>query len=145
MNDDERAIAREWLKKNRGDMTQEDLAPAIVAATGWKIERSRYSKYESGATPFGKVVLNHFIDYWKTRGVAGPDLSPAPPVAPGTTEPTDLAAAVLALTDELAAMRLEREAWTRGVAAVLRSYEDGRVPTDLLDALVPPPRVDAQP
>jgi transcriptional regulator with XRE-family HTH domain len=65
---------------------------------------------------------------------------------PPTIDPTpDLAAALVALTSELAAIRLEREAWTRGVAEVLRSYADGRVPTELLDALVPPPHVDAQP
>lgn len=57
----------------------------------------------------------------------------------------DLAAAVMALTVELEAMRLEREAWRRGVVAVLRSYEDGQVPEGLLDALAPRLPEDARP
>lgn len=53
-----------------------------------------------------------------------------------TTDPTlRLAEALEAMTRELTAMREEREAWTRGVVAVLQSYGDGQVPADLLDAL----------
>jgi len=61
---------------------------------------------------------------------------PADVPEPPQPEPS-LAAAVAALTRELEAMRLEREAWRRGVVEVLRSYEAGQVPTGLLDALAP--------
>jgi transcriptional regulator with XRE-family HTH domain len=57
----------------------------------------------------------------------------------------DLAEALAALIDELGQMRQEREAWTRGVVAVLRAYGEGRLPQDLLDGLAPPPRESEQP
>jgi hypothetical protein len=119
MNDDERAIARNWLEKNRGAETQEHLAAAITAVTGWHIGRDRYSKYETGATPFGKVVLKHFIDYWKSRGVDAPDLAPEPS---GATETGDsLASAIQALADELREWRTkDRDRISELEAAVKR-------------------------
>lgn len=67
-------------------------------------------------------------------------------VAPRSEEERagDLAHAILELRDELAAMRLEREAWQRGLVSVLREYAAGQVPEALLDALAPRPLEDAR-
>jgi hypothetical protein len=71
---------------------------------------------------------------------------PPADLTPTVVEPEpSLAAALSALAEELAAVRLEREAWQRGVLAVLRSYRAGQVPAELLDALAPPPLEPAQP
>lgn len=72
---------------------------------------------------------------------ATPDDDPEPDT---TKDEPNLASAIMALADELAAVRREREAWTRGVVAVLRSYGDGQVPVELLDALAPPSLGGAQ-
>lgn len=61
-----------------------------------------------------------------------------------TEEIPDLATALSDLARELAAIRQERAAWERGVLAVLRSFEDGQVPIELLTALAPQPREGAQ-
>jgi hypothetical protein len=73
-------------------------------------------------------------------GGPGPDMARS-----GESTPPDLAAALIALTAELEAIRLEREAWRRGVVEVLRSYEAGQVPEGLLDALAPRLPEDARP
>ena len=137
----EKDRARSWMRERRGELSQADLVSDIQGATGWTITRDRYSKYESGGTDFGRGVLDRFIAYWKTKGKSGPDLTPPAPITP----PVDMADALSALASELAAARLEREvirleraAWVRGVVAVLRAYEDGQVPTELLDALATP-------
>jgi hypothetical protein len=83
----------QWLKASRGTQTQEDLAADITAKTGWRITRDRYSRYESGSLAIGQQTLEHFVDYWATRNVEGPDLSAPVPV---TEVEFDLAAAVLA-------------------------------------------------
>jgi hypothetical protein len=91
---------------------------------------SLYGDIERGVRPLtdaDKVVLAGL--YGKT---------PADVPEPPQIDPTpDLASAIAAMTAELTAIRLEREAWRRGVVAVLRSYEDGQVPAGLLDALAP--------
>lgn len=131
-------LAARWLRATRPDSeTQEWLAADIERVTGWHITRDRYSKYESGSLPIGKTVLKHFVDYWASRGVPGPNAQPEPSAGTEANVPADLAAALDRLTAELEAMRLEREAWRRGVVAVLRGYEGGQVPEALLDALVP--------
>ena len=72
MQDYERARAAAWLREQRGDRSQADLADDITRTTGWSITRDRYSKYESGSLPFGKAVLTHFMGYFGTA----PDFTP---------------------------------------------------------------------
>lgn len=79
MQDYERSRASQWLREQRGDISQDKLAADITRTTGWTITRDRYSKYESGSLPFGKAVLGHFIDYWEAKGRPGPDLTPPAP------------------------------------------------------------------
>ena len=111
MNVNELAIVRRWLRENRGEQSQQDLADAITAATGWNITRDRYSKYESGSLPIGPTVLRHFVDYWASRDVAGPDFTP--PLSAPSIEERTLAAmdrqtdAIKALADELLRWRTE--------------------------------------
>ena len=105
LNDYERERARDWLRERRGSMSQAALADDITATAGWTITRDRYSKYESGAVPFGAGVLDRLVSYWAGKGQPGPDFTPPEPVA----EPPSLADAVLALATELRAWREERE------------------------------------
>lgn len=58
--------------------------------------------------------------------------------------PADLAAAIRDLTDELAAIRAERQAWSRGVLEVIRAFDGGQVPEALLNALAPRTHEDAR-
>jgi len=144
----------QWLEASRGAQTQEKLAEDITVVTGWRIDRSRYSKYESGSLPIGPKVYKHFLDYWKARGVDGPDLttrSPAPVPDLATVlqelsrELTEMRGEREAVRTEAAALRASRAAWERGVVAVLRAGAAGRVPADLLDALAPQPPVETRP
>jgi hypothetical protein len=107
VDDLQRERAREWLRERRGSTSQQALVEDINRTlSDWTITRDRYSKYESGATPFGLVVLTRFVDYWERKGVpGGPDFTPPEP----TPEPPDLATALLALATELRAWREERE------------------------------------
>jgi hypothetical protein len=106
-----------WLRASRSDATQEWLATDIERVTGWHITRDRYSKYESGSLPIGPKVLGHFVDYWQSRGVGGPDDMPPPGLGDtlaGGGAYLDLAGAIRELTEEL---RLLREAQVDGPAA----------------------------
>lgn len=106
MNDYERERARAWLRQRRGTMSQDALVQDIAATMpAWNITRDRYSKYESGGTPFGAKVLAQFIDYWAAKGQPGPDFTPPPEPEPVP----DLATAIVALATELRAWREERE------------------------------------
>lgn len=101
MTDFERERIREWMLARRGEQSQQRLAEDIEATTGYRITRDRYSKYESGATPFGRSVFAELLRYWQAKGEPGPDFT--------RPEPTpDLATALLALAAELAALREER-------------------------------------
>lgn len=90
----ERRVATRWLREARGKMSQADLAEDISRATGWTITRDRYSKYESGSLPFGKSVLQHFIDYWQPRGVEPPDFTPEPEPQPVEERAVDATRAI---------------------------------------------------
>lgn len=145
---DERGPIAAWLIRARAQFrepnaertwTVADFLKELKADTGWAPTRTTYARWESGATRPEPENLRRVEAFYAKRGVAGL----AAPT--GATETPDLAAAVSALTDELAAMRLEREAWTRGVVGVLRAYAAGQVPEALLDALAPPPHVDVRP
>ena len=102
------ARVKQWLRANRGDETQEDLAADITRVTGWRITRDRYSKYE-GKLPIGRTVLAHFVDYWATRGRPGPfDAAPEPTTATETPDPTQaLIAALTAQTEAITALVAE--------------------------------------
>lgn len=84
MDPSHRLPVAEWLRASRGAQTQDDLAQDITRVTRWNIDRTRYSRYESGTLPIGKKVLGHFRDYWATRGVPGPEslVQPTPPADP---------------------------------------------------------------
>lgn len=129
-----------WLLASREaqQWTQDELLTRMRDEIGWAPHRPNYSKYETGKMTPEPPTLAKFVSFWAGHGTAGPDTTPTPP------EP-DLAQALVALTAELTQMRLEREAWTRGVVEVLRAYEAGQVPRELLDALSPQPRADARP
>ena len=140
---------RDWLKANRGDATQDWLASDIEHVTKWKVDRSRYSKYESGSIPIGKQTRQHFIDYWASRGVIYGAASVAPPVgtsgeAAPQPSPDVLALiielkaqtkAITALVAELRQAKTERETMKRRLRAVevavalLNREGDGSDPT----------------
>lgn len=152
MDATDKPIAR-WLRVSRESQRMEDadgnsvewthkhLLARMLAEIGWAPPHSNYSKYESGKSTPNPTTLKKFERFWKAHGIDGPDLSPVKAIEP---EPT-LAQALSDLAAELAAVRQEREAWERGVLAVLRSFRDGQVPVELLDALAPQPLEDAQP
>lgn len=133
----------DWLRETRlrqthpetGEpWTQDYLLVQMQERIGWAPHRPNYSKYESGKSTPKRDTLKKFTDFWALYDEPPPNLQAEP-----EPEQPDLAAAILALTEELEAMRREREAWTRGVVAVLRAYSGGQVPAELLDALAPPP------
>ncbi len=105
-----RALMPQWLERNRLALpkrngrvvSQEELAADITTTTGWHIARERYSKYESGGLPIGPDVARHLLDYWQSRGVAGPEVAPEQP----SSEPTE-ASVMAELVAELRAWRLE--------------------------------------
>jgi hypothetical protein len=116
----------EWLRASRGGETQDHLAKDIERVTGWRITRDRYSKYENGRLPIGAQTLRHFVDYWASRGVEGPDTSPpvaADPVVAAIDRQTAMLKSVL---DALVARSLEPE-----LAQALTSWAVGQATTDL--------------
>lgn len=108
-----------WLKRNRGDATQEALASDIERVTGWHITRDRYSRYESGSLPIGKTVRQHFVDYWASRDVPGPDDQPAPVMA-GADGDTTVPAAYLERIDALVTELREDRAIIRELLDLVR-------------------------
>jgi hypothetical protein len=76
MNADQLVIVRAWLVKNRGIQTQDEIADAIVAA-GFKMDRTRYGRYEK-TLRIGPKVYGNLVKFWKTRGIEPPDLNPQP-------------------------------------------------------------------
>jgi phage portal protein BeeE len=102
MNDYERQVAREWLESLRGATSQAALVTDIEQATGWRIGRERYSRYESGGTPFGRSVLQHFVDYWAAKGQPGPDFTPPAKAADRTER---MAAALELIAESLMELR----------------------------------------
>lgn len=120
-------------------MAERQIASVSALAREAGVSRDTFQQWWIGRPPArgtGTLVAT-------ALGVAYADLIAA---REGAREPaeSDLGAALLALTEELAQMRREREAWTRGVLAVLRAYEGGQVPADLLDALAPQLPEDAR-
>jgi hypothetical protein len=129
---DRKGQVRPWTYKH--------LLTLMQAEVGWAPAHPNYSGYELGKSIPEPNTLAKFVKFWQAHGVAGPDLTPPKPADP----PPDLASALSALAAELAAIRLEREAWRRGVVEVLRAYEAGQVPVELLDALAPRLPADAR-
>jgi hypothetical protein len=130
-----------WLRRVRGDETQESLAADISKVTRWQIDRSRYSKYESGTLPMGRQTLAHFVDYWKTRGIEGPDRNPpAEPMDPTLA----LVAAITALVDELRQGRTVQVQQNAGVQALVELL-GSRLPGAPIDAHVDGPRAETRP
>jgi transcriptional regulator with XRE-family HTH domain len=123
----------QWLvaaREKRGFSTAAKALAALTAA-GIHIGRSAYAEYESGTKTPSRNHLPLLEEFWG-------------PVGEPVEDQPDLAGALSELAEELGAVRREREAWERGVLAVLRSYRDGQVPAELLDALAPQPREDAR-
>jgi hypothetical protein len=90
----------------------------IERVTDWHITRERYSKYESGSLPMGASTRRHFVDYWTSRGVSGPDAPSGAGADRDTSAPADLAAAIRELVEELRASRLERASLVERVEAL---------------------------
>lgn len=109
MRDSRDARLPQWLRASRGKETQEQLAADVERVTGWHITRDRYSKYESGSLPIGPKTEAHFVDYWASRGVTGPDAA-----APDEPEPDLLTAlrmqadTITALVEELRLSRIQQ-------------------------------------
>lgn len=129
-----------WLRSQRlalpapkgKRVTQEQMAKRLSAA-GIPLDRTAYNKLEN-AGRISDELLSALAGYF---GVPVPT-----PVEPPPSETTSLASALVILAEELQAIRLERERWEVGVVAMLRAYEGGQVPIELLDALAPPRPVD---
>jgi hypothetical protein len=102
----------EWLRESRKRQLREDGKPwtqdqfldALALATGWRLYRPNYSKYENAKTEPEPATVKKLVDFWTARGEPGPDLEPEP-----EPEPTpDLTAVLLAFSRELEAAREER-------------------------------------
>lgn len=124
-----RFLVAERLKRG---WRQDDAFDHFRDRFGWAEDsRASYGNLERGsAEPDTEKAAVFLSEY-------GYDELPAEEAetAPAQDPTTRLAMALETMAEELTAIREEREAWTRGVVAVLRSYGDGRVPADLLDAL----------
>ena len=140
MSDYERERTRAWLRERRDETSQADLADDITRVTGWRITRDRYSKYESGSLPFGKSVLQHFVDYWTSKGQPGPDLTPPATPAEPVDPTTALASAITLLVDELRETRKERDEIRERLEAVEAAIRLLNAADDPTDA-TPPARV----
>ena len=126
MNAPARSTEAQWLRRVRGDQTQDSLAADIAKVTGWRITRDRYSKYESGSLPIGRQTLAHFVAYWGSRGMAGPeDIPPEPRPADLTKLVADLIAEIQAERAERAAERAERLEWERGLVSAVQDIARG--------------------
>ncbi len=78
----EAVIVREWLEKSRGEMTQEAVADAMIEA-GYKMDRTRYGRYETGKLPIGPKVYANLVAFWKSRNIDPPSfIVPTPPLDP---------------------------------------------------------------
>lgn len=129
-----------WLVEQRAEKgwKQQDVFDKVRAHFGWgPTSLSLYGDIERGKRPLtdaDKVVL---------AAVFGKKSEDVPEPLETRVDPT-LAQALSDLAEELAALRQERTAWERGVLAVIRSFRDGQVPIELLDALAPQPHEGAQ-
>lgn len=103
----------EWLRSTRERQhradgepwSQDDFLAELERASGWHLHRPNYSNYERGKATPKRETLAKLVAFWAARGEPGPDLTPPPAPA----EPLDLATALLGLTRELGAWRLERQ------------------------------------
>ena len=99
----DRPALAQWLIRARG--TAKMTAPAFLAALqaeGHKAPHpSNYAQWESGVVTPEETSLAPIIEFWAARKVAGPAVAD-----PGPT----LAAALMALAQELGAVREERTA-----------------------------------
>jgi hypothetical protein len=126
---------------------------AVKEAEGKAPSYSTYAQWESGSVTPRRSSLR-IVEHYHATHQTGAGTAPAPVAAP------DLASALVMLAEEIANLRLERdamreeraavraeaealrqerEAWARGVVTVLRAGAAGRVPAALLDALAPLP------
>lgn len=129
----------EWLRASRGPETQEHLAEDITRVTGWQIDRTRYSRYESGKLAIGKQTLAHFVDYWASRGVAGPDSMPSSPTPHEGELGALIAAQTRALEAQTAAFLTLAASIDRAAEGVTGRVEDfGSVLADVLRAVQSP-------
>jgi hypothetical protein len=69
-----------WLRRLRGDRSQDAFLDAVAEVTGWRPDRTRYSKYENGIDPMGKTVRGYFLAYADALGAEPPDFTPPAPI-----------------------------------------------------------------
>lgn len=124
---------RPWTIKHLLELMDKEI--------GWAPASSNYSNYENGKANPRPATLRRFVRFWSGRGQPGPDLSPkAEPVSSDQpSEQAQLIAAIGDLVRQVEAERAERRRWEVGWITTLRAALVGQVPTELLDALVPPP------
>lgn len=150
----------EWLTATRARHVREDdgkrwsqgdFVSEVQRRIGWKLHRENYSGWERGATNPEPETLEKLIEFWALYDEPGPDLSEPPESEPvRQVSLGDLldridrqSTAIERLADQVVAEREERLRWERGWITTLRAALVGQVPTELLDALVPPPPGDA--
>ena len=124
MQDIERARVAAWITHMKGDRTGKAFAEDVTATTGWKVDRSRLSKYGNASIHIGRDVIAHLSDYAEAKGLPALDLRPTEPELP----PLELA--LRTLVHELTTARDEQDDLRRQLADLKKTV--GRlVATDL--------------
>ena len=110
----QRADGRPW--------SQDDFVAALEDETGYRLYRTNYSTYETGATTPEPETVAKLLAFWEGRGIVPPEF----PDPEQQETPPDLPTALMALATELRESRAERERMATEVAD-LRALVDGLV------------------
>lgn len=70
----------------REPWTQDYLLSRILAATGWRLTRTAYSRWEQGHLKPSRENMSRLVRFWSLMGVAAPDLTPPAPEPAQATE-----------------------------------------------------------
>lgn len=131
------------------DLSQTQAFELIYERVGWSPKsRTAYVAIDMGErAPRGDEVTVLGAEFgWPPDPLDEPeDVSLATVLGDLSRELAEMRAEREAVRSEAAALRASREAWERGVVAVLRAGAEGRVPADLLDALAPRPPAETRP
>ena len=102
----QRADGRPW--------SQDDFVAALEDETGYRLYRTNYSTYETGATTPEPETVAKLLAFWEGRGIVPPEFPDPEEQEP----PPDLPTALMALATELRESREERAAMAERLQAL---------------------------